>query len=427
MQEKQASDFKLISLITNGVLIGGVVGVMLIAYRILVGYFQQLMQGVYAFGRSGGLPMLSVIALVAVLGLIVGGFTQAEPKIGGSGIPQVTGQLKDLMAVNWKTVLPFKFVGGLIGLATGLTVGREGPSVQMGAGVGQAVAETLGYDSAKGKLCLSAGAAAGLSAAFNAPLSGLMFALEELHARFDKAVLVIAAAAVVAADLLVTKLLEFHPEVHLGMLSGDFTLSIYVALIMLGVLIALLAPLFTRGIRLFKRGYDRLPAPTCVKVMLPFIVTGAAILIEPAMFGSGAGYLMLPVGENLPISQLAVIAVCKLLLLLIAFSSGMPGGIFLPMLVLGSLIGNICGQLMVGLGVISQAQVALFAALAMGASFAAIVRSPMTAIILLLELTGGFSHFLAIVSVVIAAYAAAEGIRLIPVYEMLLEMQLERR
>jgi len=214
--------------------------------------------------------------------------------------------------------------------------------------------------------------------------------------------------------------------VPLGALSEDFALPVYGAALGLGVLVALLAPIFTRGIYAFKRGYAKLPMPTCFKVVLPFAATAAAILLRPGLFGSGAGYLLLPVGENLPATDLIALAVCKLVLLLFAFASGMPGGIFLPMLVLGSLIGNLYAQALVGLGLIVPSQIALFAALAMGANFAAIVRSPMTAIFLLLELTGAFSHFLPIALTVIAAYATAEGIRLIPVYEMLLEMQQEK-
>lgn len=148
--------------ILDGLVIGLVVGGLISVYRILVVKLQGHMKGFYNLARSSTLYALIFILALAGLGLIVGILTQKEPKIGGSGIPQVSGQVHGLMKVNWKKVLPFKFIGGLIGLASGLTVGREGPSVQMGASVGQAYGDLRGESEESRNLCITAGAAAGL-------------------------------------------------------------------------------------------------------------------------------------------------------------------------------------------------------------------------------------------------------------------------
>lgn len=411
--------------IIDGLVIGILVGLLISIYRILVVKLQGHMRELYSLARSSTLYGIILLLFLAGLGLIVGILTQKEPKIGGSGIPQVSGQVHDLMEVNWKKVLPFKFIGGLIGLASGLTVGREGPSVQMGASLGQGYGDLRKAPKESKKLLITAGAAAGLSAAFNAPLSGLCFVLEELHQKFDKGIFLIALVASLLADLVSALFFGYKPVIDLGSLKVlDFNKYIY--LVVLGGIIGILSQYFIKGIYYMKLGYRRIRIPTFIKVMLAFLITGIAIILVPDLFGSGEGFIFLPIQENRATGHLLFLLVCKFLLLLIAFCSGMPGGIFLPMLVLGSIIGNIYGLILVSLGLIPSELVVVFSTLAMGANFAAIVRSPITSIFLLLELTGSFTYFLPVGIVVLCSYMTIEYIGVKPVYEILLEMQLKK-
>lgn len=426
MKENKENVSEILRLIIYGIILGLIVGIVLSAYRLLVTFFSAQAKTLYQFGRQSLGNGLIVLLLSAVLGGIVGLLTQSDPKIGGSGIPQVTGQLTDRMRVSWQSLLPKKFLGGLIGLSMGLTLGREGPSVQMGAGMGQALAEISKQKEADRKLLITAGAAAGLSAAFQAPIAGVSFILEELHARFHKSLLFPSMAASLFAAYCGAWIVGNKPVVELGHLPS-LPLSSYALFALLGVLIGILAPIFTKGIYYFKQGYQRLPGPISWKVILPFLLTGIMILWDPNLFGSGQEMMLFPVGENPGMGSLAFFYGAKLLLLLVAFSSGMPGGIFLPMLVLGSLTGNIFGQVLVHIGLISSDEVILFAALAMGANFAAIVRSPITAIFLAIELTGSFLYLLPIGLVVFFAYCVVELLHLEPVYEMLLRLQLKQQ
>lgn len=410
--------------LVSGLAIGMLVGVMLSLYRWLVHTLQGKMQGLYTFGRQSIGQGLLVLALVLVFGLIVGLLTQKERMIGGSGIPQVAGQLKYHMKMNWRTILPFKFFGGLIALASGLTVGREGPSIQMGASVGQAFGELGHFDEKDNDIFLTAGAPAGLSAAFNAPISGLLFVLEELHQSFDKVIVITAIAAALMADYMSALFLGFDPVISVTHLP-DVPLDNYIYLILLGVLMGLVAPIFTRGIAYGKSLYAKVKVPVVMKVVLPFVVTAALILVNADLFGSGEHFIFLPVAGNLPVSTLSTILVIKFVLLLIAFCSGMPGGIFLPMLVFGSLVGNIYGQVLHAIGLVPIEAILVFSMLAMCANLAAIARSPITAIMLLLELTGSFTYFLPIGVVVLAAYIVIELINIEPLYEMLLKFMYE--
>lgn len=421
--ESSTHHLKKLALIGYGSIIGILVGVLISVYRKLVVFLQGKMIVFYESAKTSTLSLLLVLFVMIIFGLIVGMLTQSEPKIGGSGIPQVAGQMKGLMKINWKKVLPFKFVGGLIGLAAGLTVGREGPSVQMGATVGQAVSEIGKKDINNEKLFITAGAAAGLSAAFNAPLSGFVFVLEELHQKFDKYIFLIAATAAFLADYVSSLVFGTKPVINVGHLK-EIPIGKYYLIILLAVLIGFLSQYFIKGIYFVKRFYQNLKLPTYLKIVIPFVVTGVAIIIFPNLFGSGEEFIFLPLELHPDIKTQILLLIAKFLLLLIAFCSGMPGGIFLPMLVLGALCGNIFATFMVSIGILDAEYIMIFSLIAMAANFSAIVRSPLTAMLLILEMTGAFIYFLPIALAAMISYLVIDVVKIKPVYEMLLEIMI---
>lgn len=424
---KEKVNVKRLLIITGyGVFIGGLVGVLISLYRKIVTLLQGKMIGFYAGARGSVLNFILVLFVIGLLAFIVGKLTQKEPKIGGSGIPQVSGQLKGIMDVKWKPVLLFKFVGGLIGLGSGLTVGREGPSVQMGATLGQAVADSLQKDENDKRLFITAGAAAGLSAAFNAPLSGLVFVLEELHQKFDKYIFLIAAASAYLADYVSGVFFGASPVINVGRLV-DIPLEKYHFIILLALIVGFLAQYFIKGIYYVKKLYEKLKLPLYAKVMIPFLVTAIVVIFVPDLFGSGEHFIFLPLEGNIGIDRQIFLLFTKFLLLLLAFCSGMPGGIFLPMLVLGSLIGNIFASAMVSMGIFGQEYILIFSLIAMAANFSAIVRSPITAMLLIIEMTGAFTYFLPLGLGVMISYLLIESLKIKPVYEVLLEMMLEKK
>ena len=414
----------IISLVGYGLSVGLVVGLLISVYRVLVSKLQPIFLNLYRQASSSITSLIFLSLILVVFGLIVGILTQKEPKIGGSGIPQVTGQLNDMMTINWRPVLVYKFVGGLIGLISGLTVGREGPSVQMGACVGQAVSDIFKKDSKSQKLFITAGAAAGLSAAFNAPISGIFFVLEELHRKFDKGVFLIAMFASLIADNISALIFGIRPVIDIGIIE-NLSVGLYPHILVLGILIGFMSIIFIKGIYYGKLIYNKFNIPVFVKVLISFIISGLFIIMNIDLFASGEKFIFISLGDSFKSIDIINILILKFILLLVAFCSGMPGGIFLPMLVFGSLIGTGFGLILSLLGVISSDLIIVFALISMAANFAAIVRSPLTAIMLLLELTGSFTFFLPVGIVVITAYTVVELLNIKPIYEVLLEMQLE--
>ena len=176
MEEKRL-DFKLgfVSLVT-GLLVGVVVSGFRLAIPFLMGMVGKLLQ----FGQQSLLHSLLFIFIFATIGVVVSWNVKKEPMIGGSGIPQVAGKLSRQLDFSWFSVLIHKLMGGILTIGSGLTVGREGPSVQIGAAIGQGIAEKSHLNSQNQRYLIVGAASAGMAAAFNSPISGIIFALEEL-------------------------------------------------------------------------------------------------------------------------------------------------------------------------------------------------------------------------------------------------------
>ena len=187
-------------LVLEGAAIGLLCSLVLVLNRIIVNYLFPLFKKLYAWAALSITNMIIVLVILAILGALVGFMVRREPMISGSGIPQVEGELIGKLKMNWLKILIYKFLGGVISLGAGLSLGREGPSVQMGAAVGEGFSNSLKRINIEKKYLITSGASAGLAAAFNAPLSGVIFALEEVHKSFSPLVLVSAMAASLVSD-----------------------------------------------------------------------------------------------------------------------------------------------------------------------------------------------------------------------------------
>lgn len=403
-------------------LIGVVSGIIISLYRIGIRLVSSLMLTLVEKGHANtGMALLALLAF-AGLGLLSAYILKKEPDITGSGIPQITAELSGKLTTRWYTVLPLKFLGGLVSLGSGLTLGREGPSVQIGGAVGNGVGALLKRPQSEKNYLMTGGAAAGLAAAFNAPVSGVVFALEELHHHFSPRVLLSAMTAAFVSDFVGVNIFGLQPVLSF---SGVTTMPLnqYFSLILLGIAVGLSGILFSKGILFAKKLYAKVPEKlSFLRGLIPFLVTCAALLYSPRLFGSGEEMIFLPVHGNLPPLDLLLSYLVKLMLVLIAFGSGIAGGIFFPLLVLGSLAGNLLAQAFSMLGLISPDMVLTLSLLAMAGHFAAIVRSPLTGILLIAEMTGSFAFMLPLGIVCLTAYMAAEALSVPPIYESLTEL-----
>ena len=182
------------SLFLQAILVGLFAGLVISLFRIVVDFLLGKVGPCYARVASPA-GIFVIIAVMSLIGLACGFLTRLDPHVSSSGIPQVAAQLAGKLAMNWKHVLPLKFVTCVMTLGSGLTMGREGPSVQIGGVVGQGVGELCKCPKSQQRYLLSAGAAAGLASAFSAPVAGVLFSMETLHQNFSKRALVCCMAA----------------------------------------------------------------------------------------------------------------------------------------------------------------------------------------------------------------------------------------
>lgn len=421
-KEIESRRYLSIHLILEGILIGMVVGAVIALFRISITTVGDYVKVQYELAGSSHTQIVLILIFTAIVGLIAAVITRSEPMIGGSGIPQVAAQLVGRLTVNWKTVLPAKFVGGIATLGLGLTMGREGPSVQVGSSVGDGIGELLGRPHTERRYLLTCGAAAGLASAFNAPIAGIVFSLEELHKSFSPTVLVTAMASSFAAVFVEGTVFGVGPVLKFYNFA-PLPLKTYGYILILGMLTGLSGVIFNKAILTSKKLYAKVKLPWPVQYALPFIVTALFILYNPALFGSGENFIFLPIDPTNPLPHmLLVLYVLKLILIMVAFGSGLPGGIFFPLLVLGSIVGNAYGQTGAALSLWDKDMILAFSLIAMCGHFSAIVRSPLTGIVLISEMTSSFAFMLPLGLCALTSFLVAELLKSHPIYEDLQDL-----
>jgi chloride channel protein, CIC family len=345
------------------------------------------------------------------------------PEAAGSGIPDLKSVVMGEKQLRWTRVLPVKFLAGVLGIGGGLTLGREGPTVQMGGATGLMVSTWFRVKRGEGerKALISAGAAAGLAAAFNAPLAGLIFVLEELNGAFTPVVFVASFLAAVTADVVCRVVTGETPVFALHGMPGPSLHALPVA-IAIGAVAGLGGVAFNRSLLLSLDLFDRLKrwSPFGVGALAGGVV-GLAAWIYPGVSGSGAILSERALSGEIAIKWVLVLIAVRFVLTMVSYGSGAAGGIFAPLLVLGSLGGLAIGAVVhvtaPGWGDIP----ATFAVLGMGALFTATVRAPLTGIVLMIELTGTYDFMLPLLVSCFAAYGVAEAMGDMPIYEALRE------
>lgn len=416
-----------IRLFIQAILVGLVSGSAVVMFRFLLEGASNVLKTIYGFlGSHSPVYTLCWIGILVLIGRLIHLMITTEPMIKGSGIPQTKGVLFRQLKFDWARVAFWKFVGGVLAIGSGLSLGREGPSVQIGAVFGQGVAENLHVSKVEEKILITCGASAGLAAAFNAPLAGVMFSLEELHKHFSSPVLLSAIAASVTADYVTRNFFGIEPVISFHTLPV-MHVNYFPALILLGALAGLMGAVFNRNLIQSLRLYENQTLiPRKWVIAVPLILTVPMGFIVPEALGGGNELI-----DGLNQGQYAMLAllgllVAKYALTMFSYGSGAPGGIFMPLLVIGALFGGLYSDVLTVLFNFDQAYRGNMIVFAMAAYFTAIVKAPITGSILITEMTGSFEHLLPLITVSMTAYVISDVLKSLPVYDQLLHRILSR-
>lgn len=414
-------------LVLEGIGVGIFSGLVVIAFRLgleKIGHYSNL---IYTSLRKNH-PLIPLWFLaLAIFAYIVYRVIKTEPITKGSGIPQVEGVLLRQLDMNWWRLMIGKFIGGFLSLGAGLSLGREGPSIQLGAAAGQGIAKLLQRPKLEEKYLITGGASAGLSAAFNAPLAGVIFALEEVHKHFSPLVLLTAMSASLTADMVSKNFFGMKPILDFK-LATIIPLRYYFYLIILGGILGLGGTLFNYSLLKTQEIYSGLKkVPDYIKMLISFFLAGILGILLPQVLAGGHELILSLTEKGMVFKVTLILLIVKFLFTLFSYGPGAPGGIFLPMLAIGALIGSIYGNLLSMFFQMDPIYINNLIVLSMAGYFTAIVRAPITGCILISEMTGSFNHLLSLAIVSTIAYIVADSLKSKPIYESLLMMMLKNK
>ena len=406
---------------------GGACGLAAVAFHATIGWLEALMIN-RANSAHGHSWIFWTIITPSMGGLVVGlGLTYWAPAAAGSGIPQV----KVAFALSYglitlrETIAKFLLCAFQIG--SGASLGLEGPTVQICAGVSNLLARAAKLNPQYRRRMASVGMSAGIAAAFNAPIAAITFTLEELIGDLDQTMLSGVIVASALAAVVENKILSNKPIFHVPrpyMFDSPSSLLWYA---ILGVLAAFLSIAFTDGLLRLRAQFKRMHAiPKWIHPAIGGLGVGLIAVIGLEFFhmngiaGDPYKTLTLALTGTLPLFLMAAFCLLKLVATVLSYSSGGSGGIFAPSLFMGGMLGGAVGYVDVMVFHHSADAIGAFAVVGMGAVFAGIVRAPMTSVLIVFEMTGGYGLVLPLMIANMSAFALARRFRPLSVYEALL-------
>lgn len=416
-------------LLAEGVLVGIGSGLVVSFFRFMLDASEAFREALYNHWMEEyfwSIPLY--FAGLALTARILAGIIKAEPLAGGSGIPQVKGILSGKIEMNWLRLLLSKLLGAIIGIGAGLSLGRQGPSVQFGACVGQGIGRLLNPPGLrKEKFLIAAGAGAGLAAAFNAPLAGVIFCAEELSHRFSSFQVLSAMVAAATSTAVARCFFGMEPVFHVSQFPVIPLGSSYLIFIALGCLVGGLGLIFNRSLLLALDTYKVLPLNGTGRYLFPLLLAGLLGFVLPEILGGGNRLVDQLLVTEYELWFLFLLLTGKFLFTLLCFGSGAPGGIFLPMMALGAVSGAIFGQIIISLGWMPPELMECCIVLGMAAYFSGAVKSPISSSVLIMEITGSFDHMLLILCVSLSACMALDMTKTQPIYDAILQRKWQRK
>lgn len=420
-----ASDVKYVLIASLAGVCIGLVGTVfhLWSDRLLAFHKSLFAQSPLLWALLGSALFSAVLVLVATL--LVRRFA---PEAAGSGVHEIEGALESARPTHWRRVLPVKFVGGILAIGSGLVVGREGPTIHIGASISAGIAHLFRCGTVDRNGLVAAGAAAGLATAFNAPVAAVLFVIEETRRQFPytfwtyTGVMFASVCATVVTQMIAGTAPDLRTatlEVPLYMLASFVALGALMGLVGVTFNAALVAALDKVDVI---HGHHPWIAPLGVGALI-----GALLVVMPEATEGGENLITDLIGRSFTVQLLAVIVLVRFLTTLVSYSIGAPGGIFAPLLALATVFGLLFHALLQTVWPVHfDGYHSAFAVAAMAGIFASSVRAPMVGVVLVAELTQGYNILLPVLITAATSHLLAQLLGGEPIYETLLKRVLKR-
>lgn len=399
-------------------LTGFFTGAVIFLFKVAIKYVQELSSFIYSSARAN--PYFLPLLLLGVAGVALISFVLIKffPIIRGSGIPNALAILRGFIPFRWISSLLGIFSSTLLTFLVGIPLGNEGPSVQMGCSIGKGAVNLFGKQNrALEKYTMTGGACAGFAAATGAPLTGIIFAIEEAHRRFSPIIFIAAASATLSATLTSTGLCYLFPTLeispHLFNLpeASAMPVKYFWVAIAVGLIVGACSIIFTKIYKSFNTLMnERLKKiPLCVKVIVIFALVALIGFFLSGALGSGHHLIDEIFLGHAPVWYILIaLLLVRALLLLVSTNSGITGGTLIPLLTFGAILGSLVSSALIAIGILPSQYSTAVVLIAMSSFLAASSRTPLTAIILTVEVFSGFQNILMIAIGVAFAYITIE-------------------
>lgn len=414
---------KILSVYGIAMILGSAVGLVASLLIFAIQKTSQLLHHFFQFGLAHDWPIVLISSAVTVVMVLCAWWLTMRfaPTASGSGIPEIEIALSHQGAlIPWYRMLPVKFLGAVLGISSQLILGREGPSVQMGGYLGSMFADFFRLRPHRCDVLIAAGSAAGLAAAFNAPLAGILFFLEELrvqHGSFTE--MKIVAIACTMSIVVLHFLMGDHPAIIMPIYASPDLLSL-TTFFLLGIVMGFLGICFNQCLIQTLNWVEKLSFLRRLQyVMLTAVMVGYLAAEHPLWVGGGYAIIAQSIDLQSGVLVMIFVLVIRFVLGMFCYSTGVPGGIFAPILALGTLMGLIVFQCMPHTLTDSSTQQGMFAVAGMGGLFAASVRAPFTGILLVVEMTQNYSLILPLMITCLTATTVSQCMHNAPIYSRL--------
>jgi CIC family chloride channel protein len=398
------------------VFIGVFSGLAVVCFRFAIDWCR-----IYLLGSGAGLSPIRLVLAPALTGLFVAFLVKYFfPGARGSGVNQTKAALYIFNGYIPLRTAVGKFLTSSLAIGSGHSLGPEDPSLQIGAALASALGRYTRLSRERMRLIAPVGAAAGLAAAFNAPISAVLFVIEEVIGRWSagvlgSVVLSSVASAVVMRWFLGSEALFRVPTVHM---EHPWELIAYS---ILGIVGGLASVVFARGMSTLRFYFRSLPEPTqiCQPAIAGALIGLIALLGAPQVMGAGYEYIDEAMHGQFTWQFLAILAGLKILATILSFVSGTPGGMFAPTLFIGAMLGASVGGAEHALLPFFSGAPGTYALVGMGVLFAGFLRVPMTSVFMVLEVSGNYSIILPVIVANTLAYVISRGLQPTPIFDLL--------
>ncbi len=409
-----------IKLTLLSMLTGVIVGVSIMLYTQLIHLAEIHMKSLSAF-LQGNLWFVPICLLLFIgVAFLIKYISSFEVSTRGGGVVQAEGMMIGGLTMRYYIAIPIVVICSFLAIMCGISLGGEGPSILIGALFASMVAKIFKVRPHTEQYLITGGAGAGIATAFNVPLTGIIFSLEEGQKKFSTLMLLSTVATVGSAITVLHIFKSDLPLFPIVNIPKVQTYLCYTFLVLFGIIIAFVGKAYTKLFQAFKKFYKKHKwLANDYSMVLPFVVAIPVLMFLPAAAGPGGANILDSINGKYGLYALLVLFLVKFLFTILASSSGLVGGIFIPLLSIGALIGALIGGVF-NLVIPEKIPMAIFVLSSIAVMMTIVTGSPITAIVLSVELTGTFSSFLPILCAVGGSLIVASATHHKPLYSTLL-------